>query len=133
MTITATPLDVVAGGSAAEFTLCHGDSRAAGEYTGPDALTGSFDGGAVSRRFVGDAGIAEEAAGCAEGSCNFGVTATFSTAALAQAAALGLKTAVPIVATIKIDSATLFARASIRCTYAVVGCSLSIKYNIRGY
>lgn len=133
MTITATPLNVPSGGSASAVTLCHGDSRAAGAYTGPDSLSGSVDGGTLTRRYVGESGIAEEAVGCAEGSVAFGVTATFATAALAQAAAFALKSTIPAVASIAVDSMTLFARASIRLSYAVVGCSLSVKYNIKGF
>ena len=133
MTITATPLDLPAGVTPPPVTLCAGDSRAVGAYTGPDSLSGNVDPGAVTRRFVGEAGIAEEAGGCAEGSLAFGVTATFATAALAQAAAIGLKTSIPAVASVAVDSAALFARASIRYAWSVVGCSLSVKYTIRGY
>ena len=133
MMITATPLDVPTGGSTYTVTLCAGESRAVGAYTGPDSLSGNVDPGAVTRRFVGEAGIAEEAGGCAEGSLAFGVTATFATAALAQAAAIALKSTVPAVASVSVDSAALFARASIRYAWSVVGCSLSVKYTIRGY
>ena len=133
MTITATPIDVPAGGSSTAVTLCDGDTRAAGKWTGPDSLAGALEPGAVTRRFAGDEGIAEEAAGNAEGSLSFGVLATFATPALAQAAAAGLKAAVPKVASIAVDSATHFDRASIRYSWAVVGCSVAVKYQIRGY
>jgi hypothetical protein len=61
------------------------------------------------------------------------VTAVHDTAAAAHAAAIALAGALPAVATIKIDSATLFARASIRASWAVTGCALAVRYQIRGF
>ena len=131
MTITATPLDTA--GAPPPVTLCDGDTRGAGLFTGPDSLSGAHEPGVVQRRFAGDPGVAEEGAGNAEHTLAFGVLATYATPALAHAAATGLKAAIPDVASIAVDSVAIFARASIRYTWAVVGCSLSIRYTIRGW
>ena len=94
MTITATPLDQA--GSA--MTLCDGDSRGENLFCGPDALSGSMEPGAVTRRFAGDPGIAEEHTGNAEQTLAFSVLGAYATPSSAQAAALGLSTTFALIA-----------------------------------
>jgi len=128
MVITLTP----SGGSA--YTLCAGEARATdGSASGPIDLYGGKQPGTVDREYIGAAGMEPEHIGCDRVSLSFGVIRTFTTAALASAAAVALKTGVPAVGALKIDSATYMTLA--RCTFSFgqVGCTLSIKYNLEGY
>jgi hypothetical protein len=128
MKITITPTDGTA------FTLCAGEARATdGSAAGPMDLSGGKAPGTVDREYIGAAGVAPEGVGCDRVMLSFGVMKTFTTAALASAAAAGLKAAVPAVGAVTIDESAYMAMA--RCTYSFgqAGCSLSIKYSLEGY
>lgn len=128
MTITITPT----GGSA--YTLCAGESRATdGSAAGPVDMSGGKVPGTVDREYIGAAGVAPEGVGCDRVMLSFGVMKTYTTAALASAAAAALKGAVPATGAVAIDNSAYMAMA--RCTYSFgqVGCSLSIKYSLEGF
>lgn len=128
MTITITPT----GGNA--YTLCAGESRATdGSPAGPIDMYGGKVPGTVDREYIGAAGVAPEGVGCDRVMLSFGVMKTYTSPALASAAAAGLKAAVPATGAVTIDNSTYMAMA--RCTYSFgqSGCSLSIKYQLEGY
>jgi hypothetical protein len=133
MTITATELDIPGGGSGRAFVLCDGDTRGNGKATGPGEWQQSYAPGVEERRFVGAQGVKPEASGIDAVSLSFAVNATFETPADAMKYEMGLKDKVPRVARIEVDGAAYLARASITHVSGWTGCTVSIKYTLRGY
>ena len=116
------------------YTLCAGDTRdTAGASSGPIDLAGGKVPGTVDREYVDAVGVEPEHIGCDRVTLSFGVVRTFTTPALASAAAVALKAGVPPVGEVKIDDSSYMAAARCTYTFGQVGCTLSIKFQLEGY
>ena len=138
MKITAFPLDLTPGQSVAVFTLCHGDARTistpASPYAeGPGNLKGAVLPGVAERKFVGDQGVKPEAVGGDAAEVSFTVHYTFETPPQSSAFAVGMKAAVPRTAAVSVDSDVYISRAHITFAFTVVGCTLRVDYQLRGF
>lgn len=128
MTITITP----AGGTA--YTLCDGDERTtAGASVGPEQLSGGKVPGTVDREYIAAEGVEPEAIGVNRVVLSFRVTRTYAKVADAVTAAAALKSGVPAVGAVAMDSQPYMAHARCSYTYGQVGCTLVINYQLEGY
>jgi len=89
--------------------------------------------GVAERKFVGAQGVKPEAVGGDAAEVSFTVHYTFEAPSQSSVFALGMKAAVPRTAEVSVDNNAYIARAHITFTFAVVGCTLRVDYQLRGF
>lgn len=123
-----------------DYVLCNGDTRnSTGDPVGPQNLRIQETPGVAAREYVGADRVQPEHVRCDSGTVSFGVTRTFSTAALAlkyirEKLVGGQQTSEPSEGQLKFDDVAVFGPKSVvtQRTAALVGCTVAVNYSITG-
>ena len=121
-------------------TLCAGQTRnSTGDPVGPNNLRIQETPGVAAREYVGADRVQPEHVRCDSGTVSFGVTRTFTTAALAlkhirEKLVGGQQTSEASEGQLKFDDTNVFGAKSVvtQRVAALVGCTVAVNYSITG-